>query len=160
MWNTGCNQVGNGLDVEINLLDGENQHLAITVPSKGSVDWKSVIFPWCSNDHEVHTKAFRVANVNTGNIFLYLFQNYHTNKASWSIDMTHPWENKTPFRNGVQSGTDQSPLSDLDVMILPDRVVGLAAGDENSVFQTVLNDAVGIAQAVGAIASAAAAIAA
>jgi hypothetical protein len=160
MWNTGCNNIGNGLDVGINILDAENQHLAITVTSKGTNDWKSVIFPWCSNTHEVHTKAFRVANIDSGRVFLYLFQDYHTNKACWSTDMADPWDSKLALRNGIQSDDEQQPLSAVDIMILPDRVVALAAESENAVFQTVLTDAIGIAQAVGAIAQAAAAIAA
>ena len=93
-------------------------------------------------------------------MFLYLFQNYHTNKTCWSVNMGDPWDNKFALRNGVQSDAEQQPLSAVDIMILPDRVVALAAESENTVFQTVLTDAVGIAQAVGQIAQAAAAIAA
>jgi hypothetical protein len=154
VWNTGCNNIGNALPAGVNILDGEDQHLAITVPQEGTADWKSVIFPWCSSTPEAQKKAFRVANIDTGKVFMYLFQNYNTNQVCWSIDMTHPWEFKTVVKNGMNSNDDQQPLSALDIFIMPDKIWALAAESENQTFQTVFNDAVAVAAAGGAIAGA------
>jgi hypothetical protein len=154
MWNTGCNNIGNGLEVGINILDGENQGLAITVPPKGAADWRSVIFPWCATSEEVKRKAFRVANINSGKVFLYLFQNYHTDKVCWSVDLDNPWESRMVVTNGMESNDEQQPLSAVDIFIMPEKVWALAAESENQVFQTVFNDAMAVASTGGTIAQA------
>lgn len=154
MWNTGCNTISNMLPTGINVLDGENQRLAITVGKGGYADWKSVIFPWCVSNSEVHEKAFRFANVKTGGIFMYMFQDYWTNNVCWSLDVDYPWDQKRVVSNGLESSDSQQPLSALDIYVMPDRVCGLAAQDENDLFIKVFEEAVAVAAAAGAIASA------
>ena len=128
MWNTGCKFVGNTLTIDINILDGENNHFAITVPAKQSVSFDDVIFPWCNSRSEVENKAFRVSSIETGEVFMYLFQSYQDNKICWSLPSAEdPWGGRHVIRNGSASNDEQSPLPAIDVYIMPDFVFGLPA---------------------------------
>lgn len=154
MWNTGCNRVANALQDGLSILDNENHHLAISVASKSSADWKSTIFPWCSSNTEVKSKAFVASSTSTGKAGLYLFQNYNTNAIYWSVDLNNPWDNKQPVTKGYDTWDAREPESDLDIFILPDRVFGVPAEDENQTFTVVFNDvksALGVAIAIGGI---------
>jgi hypothetical protein len=159
MWNTGCRMIGNGLRNGINILDGENQGYAVTVPSAGAVDFNNVIFPWCNNGDEVTHKAFRVSDVVAGTTkpFMYLFQEYTTNKICWSFSDT-PWDKRMVINDGLQSAAEQVPLSSIDIYILADRVWGTPATNNNTVFLQVLNEAIAIVGTAGQIAQAAAGI--
>jgi hypothetical protein len=162
MWNTGCRMIGNALDFGINILDGENPGLAITIASKASADFNSVIFPWCNNSEEVMAKAFRVSNINLGstNPFLFLFQEYKTKKICWSLASEGPWDKRMVINDGMVSASEQVPMSNIDIFIQADRVWGLPASNNNQVFQQVLGTVSQIAGAVGTIAQAGAGIAA
>jgi len=161
MWNTGCNNIGNALDLGVSLLDGENQSLAITVPSKGSANWQSVIFPWCDNEWEVRNKAFRVSNIDSGRVFLYLFQEYRTDRICWSVATGgNPWDSRHVIRNGLHSNAEQVPFSALDIFIMGDRVWGLPASSQNQVFAGLFAQVLAVGNTVGAIAAAVAAVAA
>jgi hypothetical protein len=163
LWNTGCNNIGNGLKFGINILDGEDQKLAITVPALQSADWRSTIFPWCVNAQEVKSKAFRVANIELGTTrpFLYLFQDYRTHRICWSlVKHANPWDSRTGINDGQDSPNPQVPLSAIDIFIMADKVWGLPAQSENQVFQTVFDRVVALASAVGSIAQAGGAAAA
>ncbi|HVV82291.1 MAG TPA: hypothetical protein VHE35_04400 [Kofleriaceae bacterium] len=128
MWNTGCKFVGNTLAIDINILDGENNHFAITVPARQSVSYNNVIFPWCNSRSEVEGKAFRVSSVDTGEVFMYLFQSYQDNKICWSLpSVADPWTGRHVIRNGSASHDEQVPLPAIDIYLLPGFVFGLAA---------------------------------
>jgi hypothetical protein len=159
-WNTGCNNIGNALNCGINIVDGENQSLAITVPSKGSANWQSVIFPWCNSKEEVFEKAFHVHDIDNGRLFMFLFQEYETSKICWSLVLdTDPWSDRRVINDGLNSHNEQRPSSALDIFIMADKVWGLPATSENQVFNNVFGQVLAIGNTVGAIASAVAAIA-
>jgi hypothetical protein len=63
MWNTGCNRISNQLENGVLFVDQEDRSLTIQVDAKGVSDWKSVMFPWCVNNAEISSKAFRVSNL-------------------------------------------------------------------------------------------------
>jgi len=164
VWNTGCNQVGNALGVGINIQDGENKGYATTATAKGSTNFNSVIFPWCDNEDEVsgkNGKAFQVSNIDTGKVFLYLFQEYKTNKICWSpINTPNLWVARRVIKNGRISNDEQVPQSALDIFIMPDGVWGLPATPPNQfdkIFQDVTAGLTTAATIAGVIATAAAA---
>lgn len=161
MFNTGCNAIGNALPCGINIVDGENPSLAITVPSRGSADWRSVIFPWCDYEDEVRRKAFQVVNIDSGRLFMYLFQEYRTDRICWSL-ATHgnPWNDRQVIRNGLHSNDQQTRHPALDIFVMGDRVWGLPATSENQVFSSVFAQVLAVGNAAGSIAQAAAAVAA
>jgi len=142
MWNTGLNSIGNSLEDGINILDLEDHHYAITVGSNQTADFKSVIFPWCSNIGEVKGKAFAVSSLRTGAVFMYLFQDYKTNHVCWSVDIDDPWGHRVEMSNGANSVNPQQPLPDVDIVILPDKVWALPSEDESPTFNTIFSDTV------------------
>lgn len=150
MWNTGCSNIANTLPVGVNILDAENQHLAVSAQAGGTADFRGVIFPWCVSTHEVHVKAFRCANMNTGNVFMYLFQDYGNNRVYWSVNTADPWGNKAVVTNGLLSNDPQEPLSDVDIVIMPDKVTAFAATAPDQ-FAAIATEASQIAQGLGAV---------
>jgi len=134
MWNTGCNNIFNGLDEGISILDFEDQRLAISVPAKGSANWKGVIFPWCSNATEVRKKAFRVSSMQSGRMFLYLFQDYNTSRVCWSLASADPWSSRQVVRADLQGDKTQTRFPDLDLYVVAPYVIGFPSDDENDQF--------------------------
>jgi len=160
MWNTGCNNIANLLDHTLNIVNGEANWQAITILPKRHKDFRSVIFPWCDNIEEVKNKAFRVVNIKSGKTFMYLFQEYRTNKICWLLkEKNQPLDfDKKCY---VQSGSDESspalpPYSAIDIYIFPTHVFGIATQSENIVAQTILKEMTKIAEdLIGEIAKAA-----
>lgn len=141
MWNTGCNNIVNALETTFNIVNGEDQGLAITVPKGGIANWQSVVFPWCSNHKEVASKAFRVRNME-GTDFLYLFQEYSTNRICWSLGANRDLFLESKYlRRGAEAAEAPplEPFSAIDIYILPDFVFGFAAESENRVVRQVLD---------------------
>ena len=152
VWNTGCRVIANGLDFPINIVDLEDDHFALSIPSREVKDFNSVIFPWCNSRWEVEHKAFRVSSMVTGKVGLYLFQEFATNKICWSPS-DKPWDVKKVLRNGSQSGDELEPRSNIDVYILPDRVWGVPAQNNNNVAKQVLDESLNIIGAITSIAA-------
>jgi hypothetical protein len=166
--------VGNGLAFGINIVDGEDEHYAITVPAGGAVDFNDTIFPWCSAGSEVRTKGFRVSNIlaGTSSPFMFLYQVFQNDSIAFSLSSAmwngqtgeEPgdnalWNNQMFLNDGVMSNNIQKRLPSIDILILPDRVVGLPSTTNNQTFLQVLNYAIGITSALGSIAQAAGTIA-
>lgn len=148
-WNTGLNNIGNALADAINILDGEDQSLAISVGSGQISSFRSVIFPWCDNDAEVKSKAFRVKNLRTGGDLAYLFQEYRTNRVCWSPhDAKSPWTERRRLNDGAESTGELDPFSAIDIIIQPDRVWGSPSTSQNRLGKEILDTTL---QVIGAI---------
>lgn len=139
MWNTGCNNIGNTLNVGLTILDNEDHHHAVGVFAGGSANFNSTIFPWCSNSAEVRGKAFVVTSQDDGTLRAYLFQDYHTNHVCWSAEVNDPWGARQPVTNGSASFDPQRALSAVDIIILPDRVCAFPAQSENDTWETIFD---------------------
>jgi hypothetical protein len=152
--------VGNGLAFGINIVDGENEHYAITVPAGGAVDFNDTIFPWCNDGAEVRSKAFRVSNILAGTLspIMFLYQVYENDNIAFSRFSPADnalWNNMMFINDGVMSNNTQKPLPSIDILILPTRVVGLPSTTDNQTFLQVLNYAISITSALGSVAQAA-----
>lgn len=152
VWNTGLNNIGNALADAINILDGEDQSLAVSVGSGQTANFKSVIFPWCDNTTEVRNKAFRIKNLRTGNNIAYLFQEYQTNKICWSAySAKDPWGERKRLNDGAESNDYLDQYSAIDIIIQPDRVWGFPATSQNMLAKEVLETTLQIIGAVTGI---------
>ena len=163
MWNTGCRRIVNALPDAINVLDGENQGLTVTVPTMGWADFHSVIIPWCNRTDEVTSKAFRISDLRFGTQtpIIYIFQDFHTDEVCWSLASDpDPWASRMVINDGQTSTNTQIPRSAVDLYIQADRVWGVPATVDNNVFSTVVQTVTMVATAVGAIADAVKAVAA
>ncbi|HVV82290.1 MAG TPA: hypothetical protein VHE35_04395 [Kofleriaceae bacterium] len=160
MWNTGCKNIANGLGRAINVLDGEDNHWAVTVGSAGGVPFDDVIFPWCNNSNEIASKACRVSATDSGKVFMYVFQDYGVNQLCWSLSGGGDlWTNRRQVTNGRHSNHAQSPLPEVDLYIAGDRVFAVPATSPDN-FKKYYADILEIVSAVGEIAAAIAAVAA
>lgn len=84
--NTGCSFVANDTSHEVYIVSGEDNRHNLLVPKGKFADFHGVIFPWCNRTAEVREKAFRLyrGNDQSGEIFLYLFQDYSTQVVYYS----------------------------------------------------------------------------
>jgi len=152
MWNTGLNNIGNALSDAVNILDGEDESLAISVGSEQTANFKSVIFPWCDNAAEVDRKAFRIKNLRTGDHIAYLFQEYQTNKICWSAyGAEDPWAQRKRLNDAAESRNDLDPYAAIDIIIQPDRVWGCPSTSQNTLAHEVLQTTLQIIGAVTGI---------
>jgi len=139
VWNTGLNKIGNALADSLNVLDGEDQTLAISVGSAQVADFRSVIFPWCNSKTEVEHKAIRIKNLRTGDHIAYLFQEYETNKICWSaFGAKDPWAGRKHLNDGAASSHSLDRYSAIDIVIQPDRVWGSPSTSQNTLAKEVL----------------------
>jgi hypothetical protein len=157
VWNTRNRTIANWLEMPLGVQDGEDPGIAITVPSKGKSDFLiDVAMPWCNSHDEIKKKAYQVRNLQTGKLFLYLFQNYQTDSISWSLaDSGNLWTSQNSIRNGSLSNDALTPQEKLDLYILPDKVFGVPASTLPTDFDTITKIIGTVVATAGAIAAAA-----
>ena len=161
MWNTGLNDIGNCLSDDINIVDGEDKKLAVSVAAGKSANWKSVIFPWCSDGQEVRQKAFQVWSLKSGQIVCYLFQDYSDNKIYWSMDSdkngsvydpTQLWSNRKQLTSGTAAGAAPlDPYSAISIVIQNDKIWGMDSSSQNKLFETAFTQALNVTNTITGI---------
>jgi hypothetical protein len=119
LWNTGCNDVTvrAGATTAVYIVDPEPGGWEVTVQPNGIPHHYGAIFPWCSNYHEMHTKAFRVyyGTDANGPVKIYIYQNYGTSFVEYFVN-DHPTSSSGFVSSGRVFPTKDSYL---DITITP-----------------------------------------